>query len=156
MRLPTLSVAVVVSMFLSSVPASAQTVSAFTVQITNAGQIMSCPATVNFSAALTVNGFGRLQTREVQYKWLNNGGGPDPLTQNVPVPYGSGIGGPPNSFPSTVNITGSFPVSRTGTYWEELQISYPVTQTSPQLSFVVTCPTPGSISIVHEFVPVPR
>lgn len=159
MRLVAVPIAFFAAMLLSIVPVSAQTVSPVAVTITNTlGPIPSCPVTVNFSAAITVSNFAQGANREIQYKWLNSTS-QDAPTQTLPVPPPSGrtangiaVASLPGA-PATVTAAGSWTVGA-GTYWEELQINFPVNQTSPHLNFVVTCPTPGSLTIPTVISPI--
>jgi hypothetical protein len=168
MRLLALPIALFGGVLLAMEPLSAQTVSPVAVKITNTlGPISSCPVTVNFSAAITVSNFPAGATQEIQYKWLNSSGQDAPSqtlaipTTHGPTTGGSAIHGPttastpapaPTAAPVTVTATGAWTVGA-GTYWEELQISYPVNQTSPHVNFVVTCPTPGSLLTPVNLVP---
>jgi hypothetical protein len=147
MRLLALSILVCFVLVAAVGPVAAQNVTPV-VTITNSGTITSCPATVNFSAAITVSGLSLSASRQLQYKFLNSSG-QDAPTQTLNVPIGTiKAGGHTTLMPmlaQTVTATGSWTVGA-GTYWEDLQISYPVNQTSPHLGFVVTCPTSGSIT----------
>jgi len=180
MRFLALPIALFAGVLLPIEPLSAQTVSPVAVKITNTlGPISSCPVTVNFSAAITVSNFPAGATQEIQYKWVNSSGQDAPsqtlalpithgpttggVTTHGPTTGGSASHGPtptpaptpaptPTTGPVTVTATGSWTVGA-GTYWEELQISYPVNQTSPHVNFVVTCPTPGSLLTPINLVP---
>jgi hypothetical protein len=134
-------VAFLAAMLLSMVPVSGQTVSDLTVRIINpAGPITTCPYTINFLAIITMNwpASTPVQSRAIQYKWINSSGIDEP-TQTadffaLQIPLQS------------VAIKNSWKVNA-GSYWEALQISFPLNQTSPQRFYVVTCPTPGALSL---------
>ena len=134
-------------MFLSVIPVSGQTVSDLTLQITNpAGSISSCPVTVNFVATISMNwpASTPLQSRTVQYKWINSAGIDEPTqTLNFFIP---GLQGTYMPLLGTPQIKNSWKVPA-GSFWEALQISYPVNLKSPQRNYVVTCPTPGTLSL---------
>jgi hypothetical protein len=78
----------------------------------------------------------------LQYKWVNSSGIDEP-TQSANLISGLGISAIPVR---TIELKNSWQVNA-GTYWERLQISFPMNLGSPQRVYVVTCPTPGSLSL---------
>jgi hypothetical protein len=176
MRLLAFPIALFAGAILAIEPLSAQTISPVAVKITNTlGPVSSCPVTVNFSAAITVSNFSAGAAQEIQYKWLNSSGQDAPsqtlvvtttsggsasqgattggATTHGPTTGGATTHGPTSTAPVTVTATGAWTVGA-GTYWEELQISYPVNLTSPHVNFVVTCPTPGSLTLQTNLAPL--
>jgi hypothetical protein len=133
-------------MLFSIVPVSGQTVSDLTVQISNtAGSISACPVTINFVATIAMNfpAATPAQGRSIQYKWTNSSGIDEPTqtaTFVAPALVGAGMDMP------SIQLKNSWKVNA-GTYWEALQISYPVNLNAPQRAYVVTCPTLGTLSL---------
>jgi hypothetical protein len=101
--------------------------------------------TIKFVASITMSwpASTPLQSRTIQYKWTNSSGIDEPTqTLNFFAPTFTGGYYPlPN-----VLVTNSWKVN-TGTYWEALEISYPLNLNSPQRAYVVTCPTLGTLSL---------
>lgn len=143
MRRLTAPLAFLAAMLVSVVPVSAQTVSDLSLQITNgAGPISACPATINFVATITMNWPSNrpITDRTIQYKWTNSNGIDEPTqtaafytpgTLLIPLP--------------TIQLKNAWKVNA-GTYWEALQITYPVNLNSPQRVYAITCPTAGTLS----------
>lgn len=151
MRRLTAPLAFLAAMLVSVVPVSGQTVSDLTLQISNpAGPVSACPVTINFVATINMNwpASTPLQNRSIQYKWTNSAGIDEP-TQTayffIPLPL-------PGVTLPFVQIKNAWKVNA-GTYWEALQITYPVNLNSPQRLYVVTCPTPGTLSFPSTGAP---
>ena len=145
-------VAFTAAMVLSVVPISAQTISSPTLTIANpVGPVMSCPMTINFVATINVRWptgptYIPPDKPTLQYKWINSSGIDEP-TQSANLYELVNFN---QVLLSTVQIKNSWQVPA-GTYWEQLQISFPVNLTSPQRVYAVTCPIPGALSLPSAF-----
>ncbi len=126
-----------------SVSAAQGTTVAVTITSTP-GPITSCPINVMFSALITVTDWPTAGPKQVQFKWLSsfNGDANAPVqTVTFQPPAGAGA-----TFTATQSVSGSV-TEKQGSYWVAAQIVYPITMTAPQRSFVITCPTPGSLEV---------
>jgi len=143
MRRLAVPVAFLAALLLPVMPASGQSVSDLTLQISNpAGPISACPATVNFVATVAMNwpATTPIQNRTIQYKWTNSAGIDEPTQTAVFFTPGTLL------LPLTsIQIKNAWKVNA-GTYWEALQITYPVNLNSPPRVYAVTCPTLGTLS----------
>jgi len=145
-------VAFLAALLLSMVPVSSQTISSLSVEVTNpVGPITTCPVTINFIAKISLSwppgmSANQAPNQTLQYKWVNSSGIDEP-TQSVNLISGLGITAAPVQ---NIQLKNSWQVSA-GTYWEQLQVSFPMNQISPQRVYVVTCPTPGSLSLPTVF-----
>jgi hypothetical protein len=112
---------------------------------------------------ITVSNWGTA-LHQVQYKWSAFNVADQPtVTLPYPPPIaatgpntggsatGLGVAGLGNSTqaqqPQTQTLHFGYLVSAGGTYWTQLQINYPVTQSTPKEAFTVTCPTSGSLTV---------
>lgn len=153
MRRIAVPVALLAAMLLSMVvPVSAQTVSSLTLEVTNPpGPVTACPLTINFVATISLKWPAGTSPNQVfgqnlQYKWINSAGVDEP-TQTTPLTTGLGMS---TALVQTIRINNAWSVGA-GTYWEQLQISFPMNLTSPQRVYVVTCPIPGTLSLPTAF-----
>ena len=170
MRLLAFPIVLFAVVALSEAPASAYTVSE-TVTVSNAGPVNNCPVTINLVATVHLTNWTLVPNQQLQYKWSNSGGGDMPTQSSLipglaptakptATPSGStnglnlGIGSSPTTgaAPSSSSsdvemILRTTRVVSAGTYWSALQVSYPFNQGSPQTTYVVTCPTLGSITL---------
>jgi hypothetical protein len=141
-------VAFLAAMLFLMAPVSAQTVSSLTVEVVNsAGPITNCPYNINFLAKISLSwppgtSANQVFGQTLQYKWINSSGIDEP-TQTTPLTTGLGLG---VGLVQNMVLKNSWQVGA-GSYWEALQISFPMNLTSPQRVYVVTCPIPGALTL---------
>jgi hypothetical protein len=117
-------------------PASAQTVTTV-LALQNAGSVTICPAQARFGGVINVADW-RAGARQLQYKWTFSDVGDQP-TQSVVAPSAGNI----TVTPVNIDIVN---MKKSGSGWVQLTVSFPVNYTSPRINWVLTCPTPGSLS----------
>jgi len=149
MRFLALPITVFVALVLSVLPVSAQVFSLNAGVIKpSSGPVTSCPVTVTFQAILIGINWPAGSNYQAQYSWIRSDGVPQEthtVTFLRPVP-----GAPQQQ----IVVTTQWPLSVSGSYWEQLQLTYPVSEVSNKATAVLTCPS-GSFSTGSPMVAGP-